>query len=78
MNIEERIRECIENNGVLINDDGTFEEIDSLRFVSTIVALEEEFDIEIPDEYLTFDTMSSLENIKTIVLNLYHGKLEQK
>lgn len=67
MNIDEKIRECIESNGITINADGTLGEYDSIMFVSTIVSLEEEFDIEIPDEYLLYDFFTSLEGIEKMI-----------
>jgi acyl carrier protein len=70
----ERIKECIESNGIVINDDGTFDELDSIKFISSIVNIEQEFDIEIPDEYLLIETMSSFENIKTIICEVLQSK----
>jgi len=56
MSIEERIREIIANivhvEKDILTRESTFKEIkaDSLDMVQALVAIEDEFDIEIPDE----------------------------
>lgn len=41
--------------------------MDSMKFIHTIVALEEEFEIEIPDEKLLFAEMGTLSKIVDVV-----------
>ena len=41
--------------------------MDSLLFIHIIVALEEEFEIEIPDEYLVLDKMNTIAKIANII-----------
>lgn len=47
-----------------IFDDLSF---DSLEFVQLIIDLEQAFDIEIPDEYLLMDSLSTVEKICQVV-----------
>ena len=42
---------------------------DSIQFISFIVDLENRFAIEMPDEYLTYDAISSLHSFAEIVKN---------
>lgn len=43
---------------------------DSIQFISFIVALEDEFNIEIPDELLIFEKFRYLDDICTIINEL--------
>lgn len=67
MNTKDIIIEKVELNGAEINERGEIEDIDSIVFISLILDLEEEFNIEIPDEYLLMSTFSSVDNIALII-----------
>ena len=41
--------------------------MDSITFIRVIVALEEEFDIEIPDEYLLITEMNTLSKMTEVI-----------
>lgn len=43
---------------------------DSLKFVAMIVALEEEFQIEIPDKYLLYSEMNTVNKILCVVSSI--------
>ena len=50
--------------------------LDSIVFISVIVAIEETFDIEIPDEYLLLtemNTISKMIDVITLVLDHQNG-----
>ena len=52
--LENRVKTILEQNGIFFYDD--MEEIldlDSLTYVSILVELENEFQIDIPEQYLT-------------------------
>ena len=52
--------------------------LDSIAFISVIVALEETFDIEIPDEYLLLtemNTISKMINVISAVLDHQNSKI---
>lgn len=81
MNTEVRkaIIEELENLGIIIDDsesdvDLLSIEIDSITFISFIVALEDRFDIIFPDEYLTMDVMSSLNGFSDLICALLLDK----
>lgn len=63
MKIEQRVCNCLEKNGIVILEDGTFDNLDSINFISAIVDLESEFDIEFPDEYLSMEIFSEFEQL---------------
>lgn len=46
MNTREKLLTCLEENGVTVDADGTCNLIDSLHLISSILRIEEEFDIE--------------------------------
>lgn len=74
--IGNRIIECLENIGIIIdytvhNDvDLTEYGLDSLTYISFIVEVEKLFMINIPDEYLQIETLSSLKGFIGMVENL--------
>ena len=66
------IIEEFENLGIVIDQDQedtdlSSMEIDSITFVSFIVALEERFEIQFPDEFLTMETMNSLNGFANLI-----------
>lgn len=58
--------EKTENGDVIIHN----EQIDSVQLISIIVDIEERFMIEIPDEYLLPDFMSSFQHICNVITEL--------
>ena len=61
--LQNRIIKILEENGIYVSEDWDEKlEFDSITFISTIVCLEEEFNIEMPDDFLLF------ENFKTFRL----------
>ena len=65
-------------NGAEINEEGTIEEIDSITFISLVLDLEAEFNIEIPDEYLLMSVFSSVDNIVSIIETLITSKMDNQ
>lgn len=78
MSIRDIIIENIELNGAEINEEGTIEEIDSITFISLVLDLEGEFNIEIPDEYLLMSVFSSVDNIVSIIETLITSKMDNQ
>ena len=48
--------------------------LDSIQFVQLIIAIESEFQIQIPDEYLLQSGYDSLENMADIIITLEGGQ----
>jgi acyl carrier protein len=54
--VSERLLSVLEQNGVYISNDWDEElEFDSITFISTIVGIETEFDLVVPDEFLLLE-----------------------
>ena len=77
----EILSSCLENAGVYADICNTENDLDlrdfvesSLQFIAIIVAIEEAFSIEIPDEYLVIDNFASLRNLITIIDQLMQCK----
>lgn len=77
----EILSSCLENAGVYADICNAENDLDlrdfvesSLQFIAIIVAIEEAFSIEIPDEYLVIDTFASLRNLITIIDELMRCK----
>lgn len=51
----------------VVDDEIIFEDIESLKFVSIVVSIEEHFNIRIPDNYIEIESIFSLNSIIDIV-----------
>lgn len=77
MTIEEKILNCVESCGINILDyeknENLLEQIEftSLEFITLIVKLEDEFNIEFPSELLNISIVSSFDYLVKIVNELY-------
>lgn len=71
--IWERVSKVFERCGVVVNfenDEINIEEMDSFTYITTLVELENEFSIEIPDSYLAQNIFSSIESLCNIIIDL--------
>ena len=72
--MREKIVECFANIGYIIDPTTNFELSDyledSVSFIGLIVELESSFNIEIPDEYLTDDSMKTFDDVCNVVESL--------
>lgn len=64
---KEKVEKILEEEGITISKNGVLQDVNSIKFISAIVNIEEEFNIEFPDEYLTLDIMGNLDNIIKIL-----------
>ena len=67
MNIKDTIVKILEENGIEIEDDGVLLYVDSLSFISTIVDIEQKFNIEFPDEFLEIGKFDTVEDLVKVV-----------
>lgn len=70
-----KIIDVLEQNGIYISDDWDEElEFDSITFISTVVCLEEVFDVEVPDDMLLFEKFRTfrlyLESMEKVLLDV--------
>lgn len=67
MNIKKIVIRILEENGIGINDEGGFLNMDSISFISAIVSIEQEFEIEFPDEFLMLSRLDSVKKLVEII-----------
>lgn len=70
--IRERVKTMFEENGLVIfpGEEDASLDLDSLRLISLIVAVENTFDIEVPDQYLSQTILTSYNDFCDLVLLL--------
>lgn len=73
--IRTRLEKCLNNIGVFVQEDEENVLLadlidDSLMFVTMIIEIEQEFGIEVPDEYLLPERLQSLHDLETLVEEL--------
>lgn len=72
--LRNRIQKCFFNLGILLDTQEENFDIseyleDSIAFVSFIVELESEFDIEIPDDYLVEGKLATYSDVVNLILD---------
>jgi acyl carrier protein len=68
MNCDETIKKLLAECKIEYNGDKEAEMyIQSVQLVSLVVALEEEFDIEILDQYMIFDNLNTFKKIENML-----------
>lgn len=78
MNIEKKLWDIFDNLSLIgRNDNGEIviysDSIDSVQLISIIVEIESAFNIEIPDEYMLPEFLSSFEHVLNVVTELYNN-----
>ena len=80
MDIREKLLEILNENGIYIDKNKTTDDIDlreyiidSMQFISFIVEIENKLNIEIPDECLIYDNISSLNGFSNIISCIVSG-----
>lgn len=70
MNVKERIIAVAKECKITINEKEELQNVDSLSIVYYIVKLEEEFDIEISDEFLISEKLKDLSFMTRLIESL--------
>jgi len=71
--VEERVLKSFERIGILIDDASLdiMEYIgDSLSFISSVMELEDEFQIRFPNDMLNYEVLGTVENLVNIIKTL--------
>jgi acyl carrier protein len=78
--IKSGIITCFQSIGIMVADDNLSDDLeiqeyieDSIMFITMIIELESYFNIEIPDEFLLPETISSLGALTDLVTKLLNG-----
>lgn len=67
MERREKIKECLEESGLVVLENGDIEITDSVNYIYAVLALEEAFDIEFDESYLNDDFMKSIDQLEDII-----------
>ena len=74
MDVREKLLYVLEANGIFVDRNKIEEDIDlreyvtdSIQFISFIVEIEKELNMEFPDEFLLFDKIASLNGFTNII-----------
>ena len=67
MNIKNELLNIIADLGIVVDENETIQDIDSLTFVSLVVKIEEKFNITFPDEFLLLDMVKDISNLVIII-----------
>jgi len=77
-NIKNSIIKVIDDVNIFLDDDGVLCNVDSLSYIQFVAALEDAFDVEFPDELLSFTSLKKVEDFATVVQNLLLANAEKK
>lgn len=72
--LKQRVSSVFEINGLDINDLQSIEQMDSLEYISTLVGLEREFEIEFPDAMLIRNMFVDMEDFYELLDFLLGGQ----
>lgn len=72
INVKKRLEKVFNENGLTIDLDNqsSILELDSLQIISLFVSIEDEFNMEISDEFLTREVLSSFNDFYEMLLNI--------
>ena len=72
INVKKRLEKVFNENGLTIDLDNqsSILELDSLQIISLFVSIDDEFNMEIPDEFLTREVLSSFNDFYEMLLNI--------
>ena len=72
INVKKRLEKVFNENGLTIDLDNqsSILVLDSLQIISLFVSIEDEFNMEIPDEFLTREVLSSFNDFYEMLLNI--------
>lgn len=72
INVKKRLEKVFNENGLTIDLDNqsSILELDSLQIISLFVSIGDEFNMEIPDEFLTREVLSSFNDFYEMLLNI--------
>lgn len=79
--MREKLLDILNENGIFIDKEAIQEDIDlreyiteSIQFISFIVEIEKQLNIEFPDEFLMFDKIASLNGFTNIIESVIAGE----
>ena len=73
-NLKNEVEKIFEQNGIVIEQNGNLSDLDSLKWVSSIVDIEDKFNIEFPDELLLMDVFIDINSVCQIIQKIKEDK----
>lgn len=73
-NLKNEVEKIFEQNGIAIEQNGNLSDLDSLKLVSSIVDIEDKFNIEFPDELLLMDVFIDINSVCQIIQKIKEDK----
>ena len=73
-NLKNEVEKIFEQNGIVIEQNGNLSDLDSLKLVSSIVDIEDKFNIEFPDELLLMDVFIDINSVCQIIQKIKEDK----
>ena len=73
-NLKNEVEKIFEQNGIVIEQNGNLSDLDSLKLVSSIVDIEDKFNIEFPDELLLMDVFIDINPLCQIIQKIKEDK----
>ncbi len=81
MNIRKKVLDILDINGIFVDQKKVENDIDlreyitdSIQFISFIVEIEKELNMEFPEEFLLFDKIASLNGFSNIIESIISGE----
>ena len=68
--ITNKVVEILEENGIEIDEKSEISALTSIQYISSLVAIEEYFDIQFSDEFLSMNYTPNIESFVTIIEEL--------
>lgn len=70
MNIHDELLTILNELGIIIKENGEFDNIDSITFITLIIRIEDTFGIMFPDDLLIGSVVKNVDNLETIITNI--------
>ena len=68
--IKNKMINILRQNGIIVFEENEVIEMNSLMFISLIVNIEEEFEIEVPDDYLNLNQLNCLSDFVKLIISI--------
>jgi len=71
---KEKLINCLEESGIIVDEDGTLPDMESIMFITMVLSIEEQFGIEFPDDYLNTTYFGSVDDILNFIKVMRDGE----
>lgn len=75
--IKDVLIKIVEELNIFIDEEETLHDVDSLSYIQFVIAMEDIFNIEFPDELLSITSLTKINDFVIVVQNLIENKSEE-